>query len=132
MRGWCAGRARRYASVGRWASAKAARSTRQARFSLTGRPPAMSCAKGFPEGSLRSASPRPAEHPRYFAVSLPDGFVAAKAIVRLVEGVHLIRRGEMAEVRLTGQHHARAVGLFETSLNHRTRCCKSSGIRGPD
>ncbi len=57
--------------------------------------------------------------------------IAAKVIVRLVEGVHLIWREEMAEVHLTGQHHARAVGLFETSLNHRTRCCKSLGIGVP-
>ncbi len=57
--------------------------------------------------------------------------IAAKVIVRLVEGVHLIRREEMAELHLTGQHHARAVGLFETSLNHRTRCCKSPGIGVP-
>ena len=56
---------------------------------------------------------------------------AAKVIVRLVEGAHLIRREEMAEVHLTGQHHARAVGLFETSLNHRTSCCKSLGIGVP-
>src|SRR5713226_3010210 len=34
----------------------------------------------------------------------------------------------------TGSHlrpHARAVGLFDTSLNHRARCCESLGIGVP-
>ena len=41
-----------------WPSAKADYSTRRVGFSPTGRPPAMSCAIGLPEGCLRSASHR--------------------------------------------------------------------------
>jgi hypothetical protein len=57
--------------------------------------------------------------------------ITAKVIIGLVEGAHLIRREEIAEVHLTGQHHARAVGLFDTLLNHRARCCESLGIGVP-
>src|ERR1700720_3368948 len=59
------GGARRYMSVGRWPSAKADCSTRRVGFSPTGRPPAMSCAKGFPEGCLRGASPSLKLRPSY-------------------------------------------------------------------
>jgi uncharacterized protein (TIGR00369 family) len=43
------GEGKRYISVGRWPSAKADCSTRRAGFSPTERPPAISCAMGFPE-----------------------------------------------------------------------------------
>src|SRR6266478_2035048 len=43
---------------GRRPSARADYSTRRVGFSRTGRPPAMSCAIGVPEGCLRSASHR--------------------------------------------------------------------------
>jgi len=44
-------------SVGRWPSAKADCSTRRVGFSPTGRPPAMSCGMGFPEGFCAARTP---------------------------------------------------------------------------
>jgi uncharacterized protein (TIGR00369 family) len=55
--GSSAGRARRCMSVGRWPSAKADCSMRREGFSPTGRPPATSCGKRFPEENSRSANP---------------------------------------------------------------------------
>ena len=65
IRGSSAGKARRYMSVGRRPSAKADCSTQRVGFSPTGRPPAMSCAMGFPEGCLRGASPSLKLRPSY-------------------------------------------------------------------
>jgi hypothetical protein len=50
-------------------------------------------------------------------------------ISRRRKGRSIMSRCPMPTSRLSP--HARAVGLFDTSLNHRARCCKSSGIGVP-
>jgi hypothetical protein len=43
----------------------------------------------------------------------------------------VLKRRITRQTRMSSRAHARAVGLFDTSLNHRARCCKSSGIGAP-
>jgi hypothetical protein len=84
-----------------------------------------------------SASPRSCSR----TASLPNGLPCSKRPKLLIDTAAPDRRND-AVMRLERtldwsrqdhilRLHARAVGLFETSLNHRARCCESVGIGVP-